>query len=51
MWTAVTGIGMDEASMPTDEPIEFTADKPFTYFIRDDERGEILFMGEYAYAL
>ena len=35
----------------TPEPIiDFIADEPFTYFICDDENGEILFMGEYAYA-
>lgn len=39
--------GMDESP---DEIYEFKADKPFTYFIRDDKTGEILFMGEYAFA-
>ena len=34
-----------------EEIIEFKADKPFTYFICDDKNGEILFMGEYAYAM
>ncbi|MBR1736255.1 MAG: hypothetical protein IJ736_04455 [Firmicutes bacterium] len=28
----------------------FKADKPFTYFIRDNSTGDILFIGEYAYA-
>jgi serpin B len=32
-----------------EEIFEFKADKPFTYFIRDNVTGEILFMGEYAY--
>lgn len=27
----------------------FKADKPFTYFIRDNSTGDILFIGEYAY--
>ena len=36
---------------PTPEPIiPFIADEPFTYFICDDKNGEILFMGEYAFA-
>lgn len=47
---AVTGIEMEKTSIPTDDPVVFSADKPFTYFIRDDVNGEILFMGEYAFA-
>ena len=47
---AVTGIGFDTTAMPTEPPVAFIADKPFTYFICDDVSGEILFMGEYAYA-
>lgn len=46
---AVTGVGVGLTSIPTDEPIEFIANRPFTYFIRDDINGEILFMGEYAF--
>ena len=46
---AATGIVIDVTSIPTEEPIVFKADKPFTYFIRDNANGEILFMGEYAY--
>ena len=47
---AVTGVAMADSSMPTEPPIIFNANKPFTYFIRDDINEEILFMGEYAYA-
>ena len=32
-----------------EEIIEFVANKPFTYFIRDDESGEVLFLGEILY--
>jgi serpin B len=47
---AVTGISVGVTSMPTDEPIVFKADRPFTYIIRDDVNNEILFMGEFAFA-
>jgi serpin B len=49
---AVTAIMMDAtAVMPQPEEIvEFKADTPFTYFIRDNNTDEILFMGEYAFA-
>lgn len=48
---AVTFIAMkDAAVMQEPDPIEFKADKPFTYFICDDETGQIFFMGEYAFA-
>lgn len=47
---AVTSISAGATSAPVDEPIEFKADRPFTYFIRDDASGEILFLGQYAYA-
>lgn len=49
---AVTAILMAPASahIPDPEPIEFKADHPFTYFIRDDASGEILFLGQYAFA-
>ena len=47
---AVTGIMAGATSSKRTEPIEFRADKPFTFVIRDNISGEILFMGEYAYA-
>jgi serine protease inhibitor len=47
---AATGVSFDITSMPTEPPVVFKADRPFTYFIRDDVDGEILFMGEFAYA-
>jgi serpin B len=46
---AATYIGMAATSAVPREPIEFKADKPFTYFICDDETGQIFFMGEYAF--
>lgn len=47
---AVTGVSFEETSVPVDPPVIFNANRPFTYFIRDDINEEILFMGEYAYA-
>ena len=37
------------ALMPQEEPVKFYADKPFTYFIRDDKNGQLLFVGEYVF--
>ncbi|MCC8097751.1 MAG: serpin family protein, partial [Eubacterium sp.] len=44
---AVTSLMMSLGSAPgMEEKIyEFTADRPFTYFIKDESNGEILFMG------
>jgi len=47
---AVTVVMAGETSAMRPEPVEFRADKPFTFVIRDNISGEILFMGEYAYA-
>lgn len=34
---------------PPPEPIEFRADRPFSFAVRDNTTGEIIFMGEYMY--
>ena len=48
---AAVTVGMvGTGSVPTEEPIEFTADGPFTYFIYDEANGEIFVLGRYAYA-
>lgn len=48
---AATEIIMSKSSIADpDLPIDFFCDKPFYYIIRDDESGEILFMGMYCMA-
>ncbi len=44
--TAVT-IAPTSAAIDTKDPIEFTADKPFYFAIRDNTSGELLFVGRY----
>lgn len=48
---AVTAVIVTKATAVAEpeEIKEFTADKPFSYFIMDKASNEILFMGEYAY--
>lgn len=48
---AVTAIMMAGSAMPKpEEIIEFKADRPFTFLIRDNISGETFFIGEYAFA-
>lgn len=49
---AVTALAVKAMGMPAPnpEPVEFKADKPFTFIIRDNISGETLFIGEYAFA-
>lgn len=49
---AVTAVasGGGSAPVPAPEIKEFCADRPFVFFIRDDETGQLLFIGSYAYA-
>ena len=46
---AVTALGMAGSSLPP-EPIVVKYNKPFVFVIRDNHNGEILFLGEYAFA-
>ena len=46
---AITSVGMAGSSLPP-EPIDVKFNKPFTFVIMDDYNGEVLFMGQYAFA-
>lgn len=43
---AVTSIALAKAAMPP-EPTEVRFDEPFTFVVKDDTNGEILFLGKY----
>lgn len=43
---AVTGVVMERTSIMVEEPIEFTADRPFVFAIADKKTGIIMFMGK-----
>ena len=45
---AATAVVMRTTAMPVDEPVEFYADRPFLFLIRDMQTGSILFMGRVA---
>lgn len=47
---AITSVTLCGSLDEPEECYEFKANKPFTYFIRDTKTGDILFMGEYAFA-
>ena len=46
---AVTSIGMAGSSLPP-QPVTVKFNEPFTFVIRDNTIGEVLFLGEYAFA-
>ena len=46
---AVTGVSVGATSL-TPTPTEINYNKPFTFVIKDNTSGDILFMGEYAFA-
>ncbi|WLW65175.1 serpin family protein [Psychrobacter sp. van23A] len=43
---AATAIVATEASAPIDQPVEFTADHPFMFIIKDNKTDAILFLGQ-----
>lgn len=47
--SAITGGGMGGSSLPP-EPLEIKYNKPFTFVVKDNINGEILFLGKYAFS-
>jgi serpin B len=47
---STTMIGMVGTAYNPEQPIEMNFNQPFTYFIMDNDNGEILFMGKFATA-
>lgn len=45
---AATALSMAKTSLPP-EPVRFVADRPFTFMIRDNISGEVLFAGKFAF--
>ena len=43
---AATAIVATEASAPIDQPVEFKADHPFVFLIKDNKTDAILFLGQ-----
>lgn len=47
---AVTSISFGATSSMRPEPIDVSFSKPFTFAVRDNVTGEILFLGSFAFA-
>ncbi|XP_059168243.1 antichymotrypsin-2-like [Physella acuta] len=45
---AATYVGLILTSAPIPKPINFKADHPFLYFLRDNQSGQILFQGKFS---